>query len=92
MITVAGNTNPIQNTTHKVVLPFYVFASVSFFLSVVLLLFSTDAFTTHHFHPHTLAITYLRGLQAGAHVNLEVDMVARYLERLVAIPMSQNFT
>ena len=42
--------------------------------------------------PHTLAITNLRGLQAGAHVNLEVDMVARYLERLVAIPMSQNFT
>ena len=42
--------------------------------------------------PHTLAITNLRGLQAGARVNLEVDMVARYLERLVAIPMSQNFT
>ena len=42
--------------------------------------------------PHTLAMTNLRGLQAGARVNLEVDMVARYLERLVAIPMSQNFT
>ncbi len=42
--------------------------------------------------PHTLAMTNLRGLQAAAHVNLEVDMVARYLERLVAIPMSQNFT
>lgn len=42
--------------------------------------------------PHTLAMTNLRGLQAGAHVNLEVDMVARYLERLVAIPMGQNFT
>ena len=70
MITVAGNTNPIQNTTHKVVLPFYVFASVSFFISVVLLFFSTDAFTTHHFHPHTLAITHSMALGWGTMIIL----------------------
>lgn len=34
--------------------------------------------------PHTLGITTLGGLQAGDRVNLEVDLVARYLERLSA--------
>ena len=33
--------------------------------------------------PHTRAVTTLRRLAAGAAVNLEVDMTARYLERLV---------
>jgi riboflavin synthase len=32
--------------------------------------------------PHTLAVTNLQSLQAGAQVNLEVDLIARYLERL----------
>ena len=33
--------------------------------------------------PHTRAVTTLRRLAAGAAVNLEVDMTARYLERLM---------
>jgi riboflavin synthase len=33
--------------------------------------------------PHTLEVTNLNALRAGARVNLEVDLVARYLERLV---------
>ena len=32
--------------------------------------------------PHTLAVTTLGALRAGARVNLEVDLIARYLERL----------
>jgi riboflavin synthase len=36
--------------------------------------------------PHTLAVTTLAGLAAGARVNLEVDVVARYVERLRAAP------
>lgn len=32
---------------------------------------------------HTLAMTTLRDLKAGAKVNLEVDLLARYVERLV---------
>jgi riboflavin synthase len=32
--------------------------------------------------PHTLQATTLRGLAAGARVNLEIDLVARYVERL----------
>jgi riboflavin synthase len=34
--------------------------------------------------PHTLAVTTLGRLQPGDGVNLEVDLVARYLERLAA--------
>jgi len=34
--------------------------------------------------PHTLSSTTLGGLRVGAPVNLEVDLVARYLERLLA--------
>jgi riboflavin synthase len=34
--------------------------------------------------PHTLASTNLAMLDAGARVNLEIDLVARYLERLSA--------
>jgi riboflavin synthase len=33
--------------------------------------------------PHTLAATTLKGLKAGARVNIEVDMLARYVERLI---------
>lgn len=33
--------------------------------------------------PHTLANTIMRGYQIGCEVNLEVDLVARYLERLL---------
>ncbi|MEQ1663575.1 MAG: riboflavin synthase [Thiobacillus sp.] len=32
--------------------------------------------------PHTLAMTTLKHLHAGSRVNLEVDMIARYVERL----------
>ncbi len=34
--------------------------------------------------PHTLAVTTLGALKAGDAVNLEVDIIARYLERLAA--------
>jgi riboflavin synthase len=33
--------------------------------------------------PHTRAVTTLRRLAAGAKVNLEVDMLARYVERML---------
>ncbi|HFD12540.1 MAG TPA: riboflavin synthase [Crenotrichaceae bacterium] len=34
--------------------------------------------------PHTLAVTTMGGLQVGHQVNLEVDLLARYLERLMS--------
>jgi riboflavin synthase len=33
--------------------------------------------------PHTLQETIMAGYQAGTRVNLEVDLIARYLERLL---------
>jgi riboflavin synthase len=36
--------------------------------------------------PHTLAVTTLGALTVGARVNLEVDLVARYVERLRSAP------
>jgi riboflavin synthase len=32
--------------------------------------------------PHTLASTNLAALEPGARVNIEIDLVARYVERL----------
>jgi riboflavin synthase len=36
--------------------------------------------------PHTLAVTNLGTLAAGDHVNVEVDLMARYIERLSSAP------
>ena len=33
--------------------------------------------------PHTADVTIISGYAEGTHVNIEVDVVARYLERLV---------
>jgi riboflavin synthase len=39
--------------------------------------------------PHTLAATTLGKLAAGARVNLEVDMIARYVERMLGEPVAK---
>ena len=36
--------------------------------------------------PHTIAVTTLKHLSAGAKVNLEVDLIARYVERMLNMP------
>ena len=36
--------------------------------------------------PHTVQNTALQTLTVGAHVNLEIDTVARYVERMLSIP------
>lgn len=35
--------------------------------------------------PHTLQVTTLKHLQPGGFVNLEIDMIARYVERMVSM-------
>ena len=40
--------------------------------------------------PHTLAATTLGGLQAGCRVNLEIDLIARYVERMLNPDASEN--
>lgn len=34
--------------------------------------------------PHTVAVTTLKRLKAGSRVNLEIDLVARYIERMMS--------
>jgi riboflavin synthase len=36
--------------------------------------------------PHTIAMTTLKSLKAGVRVNLEVDLIARYVERMLGTP------
>lgn len=36
--------------------------------------------------PHTYQVTTLRNLQAGTRVNLEIDLIARYVERMLTAP------
>jgi riboflavin synthase len=35
--------------------------------------------------PHTVEVTTLKGLKAGGKVNLEVDLIARYVERMLNV-------
>jgi hypothetical protein len=70
MFATTGNTTPVKNTSYKVVLPFYLYAAVSFLVATSFLLISTPAFTGHYFHPHILAITHIMVLGWGAMIIL----------------------
>jgi len=35
--------------------------------------------------PHTISVTTLRHLRAGSRVNLEIDLIARYVERMLSV-------
>jgi riboflavin synthase len=39
--------------------------------------------------PHTWEVTTLAQLQAGSHVNLEIDMLARYVARMIGVDAPQ---
>ncbi|MBK6476088.1 MAG: cytochrome C oxidase subunit I [Flavobacteriales bacterium] len=58
----ALSSNVARTTSHKVVIPFYVYGAVSFLVATLLLLTSGDAFTGHYFQPHILAITHVMAL------------------------------
>ena len=40
--------------------------------------------------PHTVENTALSALTGGAHVNLEIDLIARYVERMLTAPASND--
>lgn len=65
-----SNIDAIKTTSHKVVLPFYAYAALSFFVATVLLLLTTNQFSGHYFQPHTLAITHIMALGWGTMVIL----------------------
>ena len=35
--------------------------------------------------PHTIEVTTLKNLKAGSRVNLEIDLIARYVERMLTV-------
>ena len=39
--------------------------------------------------PHTIAMTTLKHLAAGVRVNLEIDLIARYVERMLSLSSTQ---
>ena len=65
MSVVTDNTNFAKNTTYKVVLPFYVYATLSFLVACSLLFNSSAAFTQHYFQPRLLSITHIMSLGWG---------------------------
>ncbi|RYF88343.1 MAG: cytochrome C oxidase subunit I, partial [Chitinophagaceae bacterium] len=67
---ISQNDTLVKTTTHKAVLPFYVYASLSLLAATIMLFFSSGAFTLHHFHPHTLAITHAMALGWGTMIIL----------------------
>lgn len=66
MFTPGASVNPTKTTSHKVVLPFYVYASLSFIAACLLLFLSAGSFTGHYFHPKILAITHVMALGWGS--------------------------
>src|SRR5215831_14985578 len=68
---VASNKNDLsKTTTHKVVLPFYMYAALAFLVATALLFTSSETFTQHYFQPHTLAITHTMALGWGTMIIL----------------------
>src|SRR5665213_830526 len=70
MFSPSSNTGLVKNTSWQVVLPFYVYAALSFLTATILLFFSSSAFLQHYFHPQTLAITHIMALGWGTMVIL----------------------
>lgn len=42
--------------------------------------------------PHTVEVTTLNELKAGARVNLEIDLIARYVERMLSASQGESFS
>ncbi len=60
----------IQTTSHKVVLPFYAYAAFALLVAAFFLFTSSDAFLSHYFQPHILAITHAMALGWGTMIIL----------------------
>ncbi len=69
MFTPATNTGAIQNTSYKVVIPFYVYAGFSF-LAATILLFISSSNLNHYFQPNLLATTHAMTLGWGTMIIL----------------------
>ena len=65
-----NDTSTIKNTSYKVVIPFYLYAAISFLVATILLFFSGKDFTQHYFQPHILAVTHTMALGWGTMIIL----------------------
>ena len=65
-----NDTSAVRNTSYKIVVPFYVYAALSFLTATLLLFFSSHAFTGHYFQPHILAVTHTMALGWGTMIIL----------------------
>src|SRR5574337_1096597 len=70
MIAGTLNTDSVKTTSYKVVLPFYIYAAISFLTATLLLFIFSDSFTQHYFHPKILAITHIMALGWGTMIIL----------------------
>lgn len=59
------NIAPVNNTSPRVVLPFYLYAALAFGFATVLLFASANTFSQHYFQPRILAITHTMALGWG---------------------------
>ena len=65
-----GTDNLVKNTSHRVVLPFYTYAAISFLLAATMIIWDTSVFTQHYFSPKVLAITHTMALGWGTMIIL----------------------
>lgn len=87
----ANSADPVKNTTHKVVLPFYIYASLSFLAAAILLFISSGTLTQHYFQPDILAITHTMALGWGTMMILGAShqLVPVLIEgKLFSIPLA----
>lgn len=70
MQAVTKNTEQSRTTSFKVVIPFYIYAAVSFCLATLLLLVNAGDFMNHYFQPHVLAVTHIMTLGWGTMIIL----------------------
>ena len=70
MIFPSANTGLAKTTTHKVVVPFYIYAALSFLAATILLLLSSNGILQHYFQPSSLAIIHTMALGWGTMIIL----------------------
>lgn len=70
MFAAGGNIGNGKTTSYKVVLPFYIYAGLSFFVGAVLLVVHAAAFRGHYFQAPVLAITHIMALGWGTMIIL----------------------
>lgn len=64
------NSDLSQTTTHKAVVPFYVYAALAFLVATAIMFMTSGEFSGHYFQPHILAITHTMALGWGTMIIL----------------------